>query len=387
MSYTESEAYQQEIADQYKERNLEMPTTEVTKIMASLGFDVSPEETQEAEAGNMNATFLTDSYVIKISNSSTKTAYSANTIVSEQLPDMKVVRVLKHDIREYTDYEVLVMERAPGEAWLPHMPTMTEEENKRLFAEVLEVTKVSNKINATEKFGWLTDILDDEDNNGFDTYREQLEARLEAYIPKIQLQEDLDQAAISEIITYVEARLHLFDSATPNFVHTDLHMGNVMQQNGKLTAVIDWDSVQSVPSYAGLISLTGLIDNPGQFVEGTPDYPAYKGKQFEYLYPELNQAYADELEDKQLAEKLNVMGVVEALMWMSEDWSREWNKEMVTNLSTKETPKDGDVSGTHFGKIVQKISREMGSVTIYADGKFTAEVVRPQSYLKLPSGK
>jgi len=47
--------------------------------------------------------------------------------------------------------------------------------------------------------------------------------------------------------------------------------------------------------------------------------------------------------------------VVEALMWMSEDWSREWNKEMVTNLSTKETPKDGDVKETHFGKIVQKI--------------------------------
>lgn len=128
-----------------------------------------------------------------------------------------------------------------------------------------------------------------------------------------------------------------------------------MHQGGELTAVIDFDSTQSVPSYTALIPLTGLIDNPAQFVEGTHNYSVYKGKKFEYLYPELKKSFAKELEDPELALKLNVLGVIEGLMWVSEDWSKEWNKEMIANLATKETSSNGDPAATHFGEIVTKI--------------------------------
>lgn len=355
MSYTESEAYQKEIAEQYKERNLELAPSEIHDVLSRLGFDVEAEDIQKAEAGNMNATFLTSNYVVKVSAERDAVKYAANKIVSDALPEAKVVRVLSHDQFKSTDYEVLVMERAPGSMWLKDMPTMSEEENRALFSQVLHVATSCHDIAFTKKFGWVTDIYADETKNGFDTFRAQLEARLDAYLPKIRAQKDIDIEAVDKIVAYVRERLSIFDNDDAGFVHRDLHMGNVMHQNGELTAVIDFDSTQSVPSYTALIPLTGLVDNPAQFVEGTDSYLAYKGKKFEYLYPELKKSFAKELEDPDLALKLNVLGVIEGLMWVSENWSQEWNKEMIANLSTKETPIDGDSSRTYFGEIITKI--------------------------------
>lgn len=53
-----------------------------------------------------------------------------------------------------------------------------------------------------------------------------------------------------------------------------------MQKDGELTAVIDFDSTQSAPAYRILMSLIGVIDNPAQFVEGTPYFEPYQGKRF-----------------------------------------------------------------------------------------------------------
>lgn len=356
MSYTETEEYQKEIAEQYKERNLELSSQEVTNILSTLGIEVDG-EIKDSDAGNMNATFLAGQYVVKVSNDEDAVKYAANKIVSDQLPNEKVVRVVIHDIRKRTGYEVLVMERAPGAMWLPDMPSMSEEQNIQLFSEVLQVATAARDISVTDKFGWVTDIITDAEANGFATHKAQLEARLEAYIPKIEAQSDLDQELVKRIIEYVRAHLELFEDDKPSFVHTDLHMGNVIHQAGKLSAVIDWDSVQSVPSYRALVSLIGLIDNPAQFVEGTPDFGAYKGKKFEYLCPLLKEAFADELSDPDLALKLNVTGIIDGLMWVSQDWSREWNKEMIANLSSKETPANGDVSRTYYGEIVEKIRK------------------------------
>lgn len=232
MSYTETEAYQKEIAEQYKERNLELPLHEVRRILSAVGLEVAEEEIKVADAGNMNATFVAGQYVVKVSNEFDAMKYAANQIVSEQLPNEKVVRVVTHDVREKTEYEVLVMERAPGLMWSPFMPSMTEEANKKLFAQVLEVATATRKIAVTNKFGSVTDIVGNLNENGFTSHRAQLEAQLADYVSKIADQEYLDQNAVKKIVNYVTDKLYLFDDDQPSFVHTDLHMSNVMQQDG-----------------------------------------------------------------------------------------------------------------------------------------------------------
>ncbi len=355
MSYTKGDAYQKEIAEQYKRRNLQLSPSEVHTILSQLDFNVDVQDVREAEAGNMNATFLTSQYAVKISADRNMVKYAANKIVSDALPEAKVVRVLHHDIYNATDYEVLVMERSPGVMWLADMPTMSEEENRTLFTQVLDVASACRDIAFTKKFGWVTDIYADEEKNSFETFREQLEARLRAYLPKIRSQTELDIEAVERLATYVKEHLSVFDTDTASFVHRDLHMGNVLHENAELTAVIDFDSAVSAPSYMALVRLVGLIDDPTQFVKGTDSYSAYEGLKFEYLYPELKSAFARELEDRDLVLKLNLLGIIEGLMWISQNWSLEWSKEMIENLSSNEMPLDNDLSSTYFGEIIEKI--------------------------------
>lgn len=355
MSYSESEEYQKEIREQYQKRNLQLKEEEVKDILGKLGFSVSVDDISVAEAGNMNATFLAGGYVVKINKEEGVTKYAANVIVSENLKESSVVRVITHDEYKKTDYEVLVMERALGEEWLKKMPEMSEEENKHIFSQVLDVMNEFSDIDCTDKFGWITDIQTDSEKNGFNSFREQLEERLNSYLTKLRKNPENDINAIDKIEQYILDNLSLFDTDKPSFVHSDLHMGNVMQEKGELTAIIDFDSVQSVPKYTVLLSLIGLIDNPGQYVEGTDDFPKYKDKKFEYLYPILKEKIPEIFEEQNLGLKLNILGILEGLMWASDDWSKDWTKEMIENLSTKEIPEGSDYSKTYYIPIIERI--------------------------------
>ena len=70
------------------------------RILSAVGLEVAEEEIKVADAGNMNATFVAGQYVVKVSNEFDAMKYAANQIVSEQLPNEKVVRVVTHDVRE-----------------------------------------------------------------------------------------------------------------------------------------------------------------------------------------------------------------------------------------------------------------------------------------------
>jgi hypothetical protein len=240
--------------------------------------------------------------------------------------------------------------------WLKQMPHMSAEQNKALFAEVLDVVSECNSIEYTKQFGWITDIARDDTNaGGFDSFSDQLTARLDSYITKLKRIDYVDQGKLSAVDSYIREHLHLFTEDTASFVHTDLHMGNVMHTNGELTAVIDFDSIQSAPAYRILMSLIGVIDNPAQFVEGTSDFELYEGKKFEYLYPVIKEKLGNTLKEENLGLKLNVIGIIEALMWASQEWSTQWTKEMVEKLAADELPKDDDYSNTYYFPIVEKI--------------------------------
>ena len=355
MKYEDTPEYRAEIAAQYQKRNLQIEVSEVHKILKALGLEVSPDDIVGAEAGNMNATFLAGKYVVKINKNPEETKYAANIVVSEALPESKVVRTVLHDQYGKTEYEVLVMERATGDMWLKKMPEMSEEQNKKLFAEVLNVVNECRSIKCTDKFGWVTDIIRDAEKSGFASFPDQLTARLDSYVSKLKQLSYVDQENLIQVDEYIRTHLHLFTKDVASFVHTDLHMGNVMHEDGKLTAVIDFDSIQSAPAYRILMSLIGVIDNPAQFVEGTPDFESYKGRRFEYLYPVMKEKLGDLLEEENLGLKLNILGMIEGLMWASEEWSKQWTKEMVENLATNEMVEDGDYSKTYYLPIIKKV--------------------------------
>lgn len=347
--YTDTEQYQKEIAQQYKERVSKFTPEQVLEVLRILGLPNLPaaNEITEATAGNVNATYVTPELVVKVNQGREHPDYLANKIVSDKLADKwPVVKVLAYDNFEKTDFEALVMEKAKGTMLLEDVFELSEEDQIEIFRQMLEVVRQLFEVKFKD-FGWINY----EGKKSFRTYAAFLKAEFDEYVKKIRDEHLAEPEDIEQIEAYFNRHIGVFDEGEPVFVHTDLHMGNMLHEGKKLTAVLDFDWSLKAPKERVLLSLLGLIDNPSQFVEGTRDFPKYKGKNFYHLLPVLKQEFPEIFADPQLLRKLNLIGLSEGVMWISQNWSTEWNKEQLKRLTTEELPEE-ELTQTYHGKIL-----------------------------------
>ncbi|MEI7750367.1 MAG: phosphotransferase [Candidatus Moraniibacteriota bacterium] len=347
--YADSDEYQREIARQYATRVSKFSREQVVEVLKMLEIANVPtaDEIAEAGAGNVNATYVTDRLVIKLNREKDHPDYFANTIVSDRFADrLPVVRVIAYDYFERTPFEALVMRRMEGRMLLEDILEMSEGDREVLFRQVLDVVGHLFGITFSD-FGRVN--LDG--RTSFTTYAEYLVAEFEEHVRKIRSEHLCSTEDIGRIEEYFRRHIHVFDEGESVFVHTDTHMGNILHEGTKLTALLDFDSSLKAPKVRALNSLIGFIDNPQQFVEGTKDFAKFKGKSFHHLLPLLESAFPDVFTDPFLLRKLNLISVSEGVMWVSQNWSDVWNAEMIRGLVDNELPED-DLSGTYHGRIL-----------------------------------
>ncbi|MDO8482285.1 MAG: phosphotransferase [bacterium] len=350
--YEETEAYQQEIASQYTQRVEKFSVAEVARVLALLNFpEVNLDSIRPASVGNVNATYLTPDLVIKMNQKKGEEDYVANKIVSDRLAAEKpVVKVLAYDSFEKTPYEVLVMERAKGDLLLKDIFQLTHEQQIALYRQVLETIKAMFTIRFDD-FGLISK------HDQYKTYAEYLTQRFKANIDKIRAQRLCNENDLTLVESYFLENVKIFEQDTESvFVHTDLHPGNILHQGDRLTALLDFDYSVKAPKMRVLLSLLGFIDKPSQFVEGTGDFQTYKGKTFYHLLPLLKEELADMFADPQLLEKLNLHFISEGIMWISANWSAEWNKQMIRTIVDAELPKDKkNLQKSYYGKVLSHL--------------------------------
>ena len=346
MSYVESDQYQKEIKEQYAKRISSFSKEEVVRVVKSLGYSISCDEIHEAEIGNVNATYITEEYVIKVIKEKTR-GYIANTLVSDSFPFDPVVRVLAHDMFNVTPYEVLIMKRSPGVVLQKDILELDESTIKELFSQVIDVVVKCSTL-TSETFG----LVNSPDQRSA-SFRDLQKSKVDSYVQVILEAKLADEKSIVRIQNYFDTHAHVLENEHAVLVHNDLHMGNILHSGNTLTAIIDWDSAYYAPLYTVLHTILGFIDNPSQFVEGTVDYEKFKGVRFSYLIPILKERLPDIFKDENLILKLNLFGIVEGLMWVSQNWSTEWNREMIQKLVEEETPDDiGLLKNSYYGRVL-----------------------------------
>jgi hypothetical protein len=348
-SYTETEEYQREIAEQYKKRVAVFPVDEVVKMCKILGVSIDQSSVSQATAGNVNATYVTEHFVVKMNKDKKERSYYSNRVVFDALgPSARVVEVVAYDFFDQTPYEVLVMKRAPGTMLLDDIFELTNDEQEYLFRQILDVVKKTLTIEFQD-FGNVNS------KRSFPSYTDYLTYTFTENIQQIREKGLCEESDIAKVEKYFMEHVGIFADEKAVFVHTDIHMGNILHEGKELTAIIDFDSsLKAAPSRI-LLSLLGFIDNPSQFVEGTSDYSKYKGKNFYNLFPVLKEELADIFTDSLLLKKLNLLGIREGIDWIAANWSTEWNKEMIANLVNKETPEDNEeLLNSYYGKILTR---------------------------------
>jgi len=350
--YTDSDKYQQEIAAQYKERVAKFSTKEAAEVLDALGFaGIDPDSLQEASAGNVHATYVGQDLVVKLNKDRDEVNYLPDKLASDRLgAEAPVVKVLAYDNFERTDFEALVMERAPGTMLLDDIFEMDSESQKQLFRQVLDVVKKLETIEFND-FGQIN-----QPNENYSTFSEFLSTSFARNIETIRRDKLAIDEDIEQIEQYFMDRVNLFADEKSVFVHTDLHMGNILHDREKLTAVLDFDGALKAPAITALTSLLGFIGNPSQYVEGTKDFPKYKGKNFLNLLPVLRAELPELLKEPNLFQKLNLLYVESAVSWISQNWSSDWNKEMVRDLIKNELSEtDLDLDRTFYGRTLGSI--------------------------------
>lgn len=353
--YVDSEEYQNEISQQYKERVSKFTREQVLEVLEMLYMPNLPaiDEIVEAGAGNVNATYITKDLVVKLNQKKGQPDYLANKIVSDRFgTQLPVVNVLAYDDFEKTPFEVLVMKRSKGAMLLDDIVEMSEQDREIIFQQVLDVINHLFEIKFSD-FGWIN--LDGRES--YPTYAEFLNKEFNEHISKIRAEKLCAPEDIDKIEAYFKKHISIFDSCESVFIHTDTHMGNILHEGTKLTALLDFDYSLKAPKVRALNSLLGFIDNPQQYVEGTKDFSKFKGKNFHHLLPILKLKFPEIFADSQLLRKLNLIGVKEGVMWVSQNWSADWNAEMIKGLIKNELP-ENDFSQTYHGKILldQKIA-------------------------------
>ena len=265
IKYTESDKYQEEIHQQYHKRVAKFSPEEVIKVLKLLDVPNMPatNEIIEAKAGNMNATYITPNLVIKMNKNQEEVDYLANKIVSERLGNVSpVVKVIRYDDFKKTDFEVLVMEKSQGNMLMDDIFQMSEKELENLFKQILDVIDELFDIKFT-KFG----LVNNNDSKSFDTFSEYLLKDFDEYVFKIKTENICTTEDIEKIEKYFKKHISIFDKGESVFVHADVHMGNILHDKGRLTALIDFDYSLKAPKVRALLSIIGFIDNPQQFVE------------------------------------------------------------------------------------------------------------------------
>lgn len=347
--YTETEEYQQEIAEQYKQRIGKFDPSDVLASLGKLGFNsVRAEDLQTTAAGNMNATYLTPELVVKINKKGDMPYYYANKVVSDALfGKSPVVEVLAYDYFDKTNSEILVMRRAPGQSLLDTILDLPQEDVIELFKQVLGAVKVLQTI-TFDSFGWVN-----LQHESYPTYKDFLLSEFNYHSDIIKRDKLLNEGGLETVREYFVKHLGIFENEKAVFVHTDAHMGNFLHEGTKLTAVIDFDWSLKAPPVRALPPLLNFLYDPQQFTEGSSYFPKFKGKNFMFLLPTLKQMLPELFEDGLLLKKLNLMSINDGIMWISENWSAEWNKGTIKNIIGQELAEsDTDLKQTYFGKLL-----------------------------------
>jgi hypothetical protein len=165
-----------------------------------------------------------------------------------------VVKVIAYDFFDKTTFEVLVMKKTKGIMLMDDIIEINEKSREIIFEQVLDVVCKLFEIKF-EDFGWINS----ESKNSFSSYTAFLTNEFDDHVSKIKAEKLCSLENISKIEEYFRKHVTVFDKSEAVFIHTDTHMGNILHEGNKLTAIIDFDHSLKAPKVRSLLSLLGFI--------------------------------------------------------------------------------------------------------------------------------
>jgi hypothetical protein len=116
---------------------------------------------------------------------------------------------------------------------------------------------------------------------------------------------------IEMAVDYFEEHKHVLQDGTPTLVHSDMTLVNILAENGKLTAILDFEFALQAPADYELQAIEAFCLYPNDWSE--EDNMVYCTADFANLIPLIRKHYPELFAIPNLRERLDVYHVYRAL--------------------------------------------------------------------------
>lgn len=199
-----------------------------------------PNDELAASDGFANLVVLTPDHVIRLNEGRFPLAFRHEATVLNRMPtDIPHPIAVASGMRQ-SGGEYLILERLPGENLERAWPSLDESDRVRIVQELGNIMKSLHALPIANWMHnpWVADVLAKK------RWKDAYHAPPELYpllmdsavIARPELRPTLDSASL-----FIAARMFAFIPAPRTFIHTDLHLRNVVVDAGRVTGLIDFE--------------------------------------------------------------------------------------------------------------------------------------------------
>jgi hygromycin-B 7''-O-kinase len=201
----------------------------------------------EIAGGFANLVMMTPEVVIRLNEGRFPQAFAHEARVLAHLPDhIPHPRVVAHGQRE-TGGEYLILERLPGQRLDEAWDSLAAEDRTRIVGDLAGITR---QLHGLPPAGWMENPWV-RDALGSHRWRDAYHAPPEAAPLVIESATNIrpdQRALLDRVAAFVAERMDMFGDEPDVFLHTDLHIRNVLVDRERITGLIDYEGSRRGPA-------------------------------------------------------------------------------------------------------------------------------------------
>ena len=261
--------------------------------------NLAVEKVERLSGGQVNYVFLVnDKYVVRIG--ARENAFERLKEETELLQrienDIPVPKI--YALGQYKNYAYQVQAFVKGDALHHVWLYLSPKQKDNLVYELASYLRALHD-RTFKKFGFCGD------SSGYDSWLEFCEARFYSTLEEVHaLDIHIPPLILQTITGYFEQYKHVLQEAIPVLVHHDLWLGNILVEDGKISAILDFEFSIQAPRDYELLLMEQFCLYPNDFAED--DGGIYTTADFADYFQLLKKHYPELFEVRDLRKRLNL---------------------------------------------------------------------------------
>lgn len=262
---------------------------------------------QVLSGGQVNAVFLVDGkQIIRIGarEDAGPRLERETTILQNLVGQLPVAKVLAFGQEQSFFYQV--QQFMPGQKLYTVWKNLSADVQDAIVAELAASLKILHSASFPD-FGEGR-----QDSKRYATWMDYLTNNFQHTVAEIRDRNiQMVPGFVEMAVNYFEEHKHILQDGVPTLVHSDMTLVNILAENGKVSAILDFEFAMQAPADYELLAIEAFCHYPNDWAE--EDNEVFCTADFANLIPLIRKHYPELFEIRNLRQRLNIYHVCAAL--------------------------------------------------------------------------